>query len=231
MHKKISCCQEPHFLFSWFGTVGLIFFLICSNFIYPADRFTVETIKKVRESLNRIKPFRVDFVQQVASESKHNAAIDLEESGDILFKNDQQLRWVYLKPDYKVFLLEGDKYRFYDQDNEQITIGRIKDRSHQWIWQLLFSDDVFRFASAKEKEKPVKIRIKNDAESLNVEISVTQDFLPSQVIQVDPSGARMIYYFKNYHPNVAIPDNAFQLNVPNDVETIYDEDGENKDKI
>jgi len=184
------------------------------------------TIQKIRASLNRIKPFKIDFTQQVLSElpSKHpgQPQVDVEESGEILFKNDQTLKWTYLKPDYKVFLLENDDYRFYDQENEQLIIGKIKDRSQQWVWQLLFSDEIFKYARIDSPKR--LIRVKDDDETLNLEIAFNSDFLPEKMVQIDASGARMVYYFRNYRKNISIPDDAFHLKIPDGVEIIREDD-------
>ncbi|NIM15115.1 MAG: hypothetical protein GTO45_24390 [Candidatus Aminicenantes bacterium] len=189
-----------------------------------------EKIKEIRRSLNRIKPFKVSFVQQVSSEKNANMPVDLEESGEILFKNDQQLKWTYLEPDYKVFLLEGDDYQFYDEDNEQLIIGKIKDRSQQWIWQLLFADDIFRYARWDEARK--SIHIKNDRDSIDMEIIINSDSLPVKVVQTDLSGARMVYYFKDYCQRIIIPEDAFRLQVPEGVDIVrqYQDEDENEQK-
>jgi outer membrane lipoprotein-sorting protein len=186
-------------------------------------------IKKVRLALNRIKPFQIQFVQQVYIDEQHDADIaDIEESGEILFKNHQHLKWTYLKPDFKVFLLQQDDYKFYDEENEQLTIGKIKDRSQQWIWQLFFSDDILQYTYERVNGAQQKIYIKKeDAEQpLDIEIRLNKDFLPVQVIQEDPNtGVRMIFYFKDYKEKIKIPKDAFELNVPEDVEIIEGEIG------
>lgn len=189
-----------------------------------------EKIKEIRRSLNRIKPFKVSFVQQVSSDENANMPADLEESGEILFKNDQQLKWTYLEPDYKVFLLEGDEYQFYDEDNEQLILGKIRDRSQQWIWQLLFSDDIFRYARWDDSRK--RIHIKNDRDSIDMEIIINSDSLPVKVVQTDLSGARMVYYFKDYRQKIIIPEDAFRLKVPEGVDIVrqYDDEDENEQK-
>jgi outer membrane lipoprotein-sorting protein len=186
-------------------------------------------VKKVRFALNRIKPFQIQFVQQVYVDEQYDSDIaDIEESGEILFKNHQHLKWTYLKPDFKVFLLQQDDYKFYDEENEQLTIGKIKDRSQQWIWQLFFSDDVLQYTYEQVNGAHKKIYIKReDAEQpLDIEIRLNKDFLPVQVIQEDPnSGVRMIFYFKDYKEKIKIPKDAFELNVPEDVEIIEGEIG------
>jgi outer membrane lipoprotein-sorting protein len=184
-----------------------------------------ETITMIRDSLNRIKPFKVNFAQQVYTDEQ----LDIEESGEIIFKNDRLLKWTYLDPDYKVFLLEGNNYQFYDEDNEQLIIGKIKDKSHQWVWQMLFSDEIFRdYLVAWDKARK-KIHIKNNPNSrtgdtvditIDIEIIINDDYLPISLIQDDPSGARIVYHFKEYKPKIKIPADAFRLSVPDDVEII-----------
>jgi outer membrane lipoprotein-sorting protein len=191
----------------------------------PGTTTAEETIKTVRDSLNRIKPFKVNFVQQVYTDEQ----LDIEESGEIIFKNDLLLKWTYLDPDYKVFLLEGDNYRFYDEDNEQLIIGKIKDKSHRWVWQMLFSDDIFRDYIVTWDKARKKIHIKNNPDSrtgdsgdiaIDIEIIIDDDSLPITLIQDDPSGARIVYHFKEYQAKIKIPDDTFRLNVPEDVEII-----------
>jgi outer membrane lipoprotein-sorting protein len=191
----------------------------------PETTTAKEAIKAVRDSLNQIKPFKVNFAQQVYTDEQ----LDIEESGEIIFKNDQLLKWTYLNPDYKVFLLEGDNYQFYDEDNEQLIIGKIKDRSHQWVWQMLFSADIFRDYLVTWDQASKKIHIKNNPDShtgdtmditIDLEIIINNDSLPITLIQEDPSGARIVYHFKEYQSKIKIPDDTFRLSVPDDVEII-----------
>lgn len=184
-----------------------------------------KTIELVRDSLNRIKPFRVNFIQQVYTDEQ----LDIEESGEIIFKNDRLLKWMYLEPDYKVFILEENNYQFYDEDNEQLIIGKIKDRSQLWIWQLVFSNDTSRYYHVTRDKNHKKIRIRHnpdtnsgDAPDINndIEIIINDGYLPIQVIQKDPSGARIVYMFEEYKSKIKIPGDAFRLNVPENVEII-----------
>jgi len=191
----------------------------------PGITSAKETIKTVRDSLNRIKPFKVNFTQQVYTDEQ----LDIEESGEIIFKNDQLLKWTYLDPDYKVFLLAGDNYQFYDEDNQQLMIGKIKDRSQQWVWQMLFSDDIFRDYQVNWDKTRKSIHIKNNPGSrsgdtvdttIDIEIIIDNDSLPITLIQADPSGARIVYQFRGYKPQIEIPGDTFRLKVPDDVEII-----------
>jgi outer membrane lipoprotein-sorting protein len=178
--------------------------------------FTRDYIKKVRLALNHIKPFKVTFVQQVTSDQQ----LDLEESGEILFKNNKQLKWTYTNPDFKVFLLEGDNYKFYDEDSEQLIIGKVKQKNRQWIWQLLFSDHIVPHARWLATDKTIQVMI--PADELHVDIVINDDFLPVKVTQHDPSGVRMVFHFKQYSPNITVSPDTFQLKVPDDVDVIHE---------
>jgi hypothetical protein len=130
-----------------------------------------------------------------------------------------------LEPDTKVFLLLEDEYKFYDEENEQLIIGKIKDRSRQWIWQLFFSNDILRYAhtgpAPHKTRKKIYFKKEDPDEPLDIEIVLNNDSLPVQVIQADPdTGVRMIFYFKDYKGNVKIPGDAFEIKVPRDVAII-----------
>jgi len=185
--------------------------------LFNAPAFTQESLlKNVRDSINRIKPFKVDFVQQVYDEDQ----LEIEESGEVIYLDQDKLKWTYLEPDFKVFLLEKDTYKFYDQENEQLTIGQVKEKNRQWIWQLLFSDKIGDSIKVDESKKI--IHIKDDKEAMDIEIQVDQGFLPVKAVQNDPSGARLVYLFKNYKERIAISDEEFNLKVPEDVDVVME---------
>lgn len=179
-----------------------------------APETTSSLINKVRDAIDGIKPFKVNFIQQVFDEEQ----LEIEESGEIVFKNRQTLKWTYLEPDYKVFLLIGDDYKFYDEDNEQLIIGKVKNKNQQWIWQLLFSKEMAEYIKTDEKNKIVYL--KNEADNLDMEIRISSDNLPIKAIQKDPSGAVLVYFFKDYEKRIKINDKVFDLQIPDGVDII-----------
>ena len=186
------------------------FYLICTQLTFPDNTF----LNKVRNSINSIKPFKVKFINQFLTENE----VELEESGEVLFKDIRMLKWTYLDPDYKVWILIGDDYKFYDRENEQLTIGKIEKKNQKWIWQLLFSEEVSEFIRSDEKK--MKIFIKDESESIDLEVSINKKFLPEKIIQIDPSGAKLVYYFKEYEKKIKIDDKEFELKVPENVDII-----------
>ncbi len=199
--------------------VFLCFFRLIAlgtNTFAAPDSSAAQVIAKVRNALNSIKPFQVSFVQQVYTDNQ----VDIQESGDIIFKDDQQLKWTYRDPDFKVFLLEGEDYKFYDEDNEQLMIGKVKDKNQQWIWQLLFADDIL--PDARWEISTETIHIDSKSRDIHVQVIINNLFLPVKVSQKDPSGARMVYLFNTYLKNISLPSDTFKLDVPANVEVVHD---------
>lgn len=147
--------------------------------------------------------------------------MDLEESGEIIFKDQNYLKWTYLDPDFKVFLLKDRDYRYYDRENEQLSVGRISENDRMWIWQLLFSDELLPYIRVDREGRKIFIKKQQADESLDVEIHLNKNHLPYKVIQEDTNlNVRYIFLFSDYKENITIPGNALELTVPDDVEII-----------
>jgi outer membrane lipoprotein-sorting protein len=214
------------------GTALLPILAALAVILFPTDGRSQNepgaVVNKLRQALNRIKPFQVRFTQQVFGDEQEisgeeSVEPDIEESGEILFSDDSHLKWTYLVPDFKVFLLRGENYRFYDRENEQVTVGKIRDRGRQWIWQLFFSDDILRYTRIEPPGNTIHIRKEDPQEPMNIVIHLNDDYLPVRVIQLDPgTRARMVFYFADYKAKIEIPKDAFDLKVPDDVEIIQE---------
>lgn len=224
------------------------FLLFLISFSIYSKNSEFKQILKIREAINQIKPFKVNFIQQVYTDEEQEA--DISESGEILFESSQRLKWVYLDPDFKVFLLENSSYQFYDEDNEQLIKGTIKNKNQQWIWQLLFSDDLFQLYDVDWDESKKEIHIRNkkenglfkssasnsknlnkgkvDAETsfdmkIDIHVFVGDNYLPTKIEQKDISGTLIIFYFNDYLSNVKISKGEFHIDVSEDVEIIQDD--------
>lgn len=176
--------------------------------------FGTSLLEDVRYALQSIQPFRVQFVQQVFIDDQ----LEIEESGYILIKDISHLKWVYVKPDVKIFLMMEDSYRFYDQENNQLLIGEIGEKKQKWIWQLLFSEKIVDSITGDRQNN--RILIKKEEEELDFEVFIGPTMLPMRVIQNDISGARYIYLFDNYQRNITVSPSDFQLDLPEGVEII-----------
>jgi outer membrane lipoprotein-sorting protein len=171
-------------------------------------------LQDVRQAINRIKPFRVNFVQQVIIDGE----LEIEESGEILFQDISRLKWTYLDPEFKVFIMDGNSFRFYDRENKQLIKGEVTKKNQKWIWQLLFSDE--DAANIRLDEKKRVIHFHDDQEDMDFEIFIGENLLPERAFQQDTTGVKYRYFFRHYKNRVAISGKDFELDLPVDVEII-----------
>ncbi len=171
-------------------------------------------LQKVRNKIQQIKPFKVSFTQQILYENE----IEIEENGELTFKNEDLIKWVYQKPDYKIFILKQNEYQFYDHDYEQLTIGKVKEKKKEWIWRLLFAGDIE--SKIKYDKKNNKLIVRGIADELEVDIYIDKKYLPQKIVQKDPFGYTRITLFKSYKKRVKLRKDEFQLKVGKNVDVV-----------
>ncbi|MCU0237627.1 MAG: outer membrane lipoprotein carrier protein LolA [Acidobacteria bacterium] len=176
-------------------------------------------LQRVRESILRSQPFRVDFVQQVTIDGEPA----LEESGVIVFADRQHVKWQYLDPEFKVFILEKDRYRFYDRENNQLLQGALGEHNERLIWELLLSDRPGGAARWDARKRTIRLRLdegQGGEGAQELQVIVGPDFLPQRVEQAVENGVTTVYVFSNYRSRVALAAGEFLLDLPADVEVI-----------
>lgn len=171
-------------------------------------------LTKIRNNLNRIKPFKVNFINRVISDS----TVDIEENGVMTFRDSEKIKWEYIEPDHKVWILSGDSYEYYDKEDEQITRGRLAKKTQLWIFQLLYEKDLSENLNIDVKSR--QIEFLNKDEGADFKIFFTKDLLPYKVIQKDPTGVDIVYLFSDYKPNLRLPADEFKLKTTGEVDII-----------
>jgi outer membrane lipoprotein-sorting protein len=189
-----------------------IFLLLFFSSMLPADTF----LQQMRAKIISSQPFKTDFVQQVFIDSE----MTLEESGFIVFVNRGQVKWQYLRPDFKTFILENGRYRFYDKENNQLFNGRIDPKNEQLIWDLLFSEKPGQVSRWEERTRTILLSVDEGSGPQELKIKVGNNFLPERVEQTSADEVTTIYIFKNYLTSITIGSKDFALNLPPTVEII-----------
>ncbi len=187
--------------------------LICG--LFPAV-WSATLLTEVRAAIKQAQPFRVNFTQQVYIDDEK----EIEESGFILFQNQQKLRWEYSRPEKKVFILEDDRYQFYQPENRQLLRGRVKEQREELLWQILNSDSAHFQYTLDERQRCIMIRSLNGNEPITMEIFVNAANLPERVIRTDTSGVRQVFIFKSYSRHQTFPAGAFLLEIPKGTEIV-----------
>lgn len=115
-------------------------------------------------------------------------------------------------------VINGSEYRFYDRENEQVTIGTIMEKNQQWIWQLLYSPDISGIIHCDSNRRV--IFLKDKSEEVDYELYIGPDDLLQKVIHRDPTGATNVYLFSQYQPRIRLQEDDFLLALPEKVEII-----------
>lgn len=173
-------------------------------------------LRQVRASILRSQPFRVDFVQQVYVDEE----MTIQESGVIVFADRDRVKWQYLDPTPKTFILENGGYRFYDPENKQLLRGRVGARGEQLIWELLFSDRPGNASRWDARSRTIRLSLAGENGVQELEITVGADLLPARVRQTAVNEVTTVYVFKNYRSRVRLAAGEFNLDLPADVEII-----------
>ncbi len=186
----------------------VILILILSNTLL----FSNSVINKIKESLKNNSPFQVEFIQQVYTENEK----EIEESGIILFKNINLIKWEYLKPEKKIFLIKNKEYVYYNKEENQVKKGNIDKKEETSIWRIFFTVKGF---SCKLTDKN-KIMIKDKKQGIKFIVQFNRDFLPIKVIQDDNSGIVYHYIFKNYKKRIKLTEKDLIIDLPENVEIV-----------
>jgi outer membrane lipoprotein-sorting protein len=169
---------------------------------------------KLRKNLVKASPFCLNFKQQVYDDKD----MITEESGNIYFINVKKLKWVYNNPDYKIFIIQKNKYLFYEKDNNQLTKGIIKSNRQKWIWQILFADSISDKIKCDNKKNI--IYIKNSVDDIDLTVYVGKNGLPEKVVQLQGAGVKYVYIFTGYKTKQKLLKDVFNLKLPKDVDIV-----------
>ena len=174
----------------------------------------VELLDKVRKKLDSIKPFKVEFINQVINDS----VLEIEEKGVMTFRDRNKIKWEYLEPDNKIWILSGNSYEYYDVEDEQVTRGKLAKKTQLWIFQLLYTEELNENITIDTESR--FIHFSNKEEGADFRIFLSEDLLPSRIIQKDPTGVDIIYIFSQYKKNLSLAADEFQLKIRGDVDII-----------
>jgi hypothetical protein len=189
---------------------------LCLPLLLPAPTSLVE---RVRAKIIASQPFRTDFTQQVFIDGE----MSLEESGFIVFVDRRHVKWQYLQPEYKTFILENERYRYFDRDNNQLLTGVIGPGNEQIIWDLLCAPQPGQVSRWDERTRTIRLELDGNAGPQELKIRIGANLLPERVEQTAASEVSHVYLFRNYRTVIRVGPREFALDLPADVEIIEQE--------
>ena len=179
----------------------------------------VDLMHRVRAAILASQPFRVDFVQQVFI----GGVLELQESGVIVFAQRERIKWEYLDPESKIFILEKDRYRFYDSENNQLLLGRLGESGEQLIWELLLAERPAGAVRWDAKTRTIFLSVPGQERAQELQVLVGADFLPQRVEQATENEMTTVYLFRDYRRRVVLAPGEFDLDLPADVDTVEEQ--------
>jgi outer membrane lipoprotein-sorting protein len=199
-----------------FAAAAVLALLSC---VAGAPAAPASLLERMRAAIIASQPFRADFVQQVFIDGELN----LEESGFIVFADRTRVKWQYLNPERKTFILENGRYQYYDRESNQLLKGAIDPGNEQVIWDLLCSGDPGQDIRWEERTRTIRLGFQAGRERQELAIRVAPDFLPERVRQVSAQDVITVYAFRAYRTRIALDPGEFKLDLPEDVEIIENE--------
>lgn len=172
---------------------------------------------RVRTAIMDAAPFSARFTQALILDGE----VELEESGLIYLRDKQTLKWIYTEPEHKEFVFRNGEYRYYNREDNILTVGRVQVTSERWVWQLLFAEDL-NLSVVGDADKRV-ISYHDERGDLDIRIEVDSSYLPVRVVQTEPLGTQTRYIFSGYQTRQRFGETFFDIDLPPDVEIIEQE--------
>ena len=189
----------------------------------PEVRKAVDSMQKFYEDT---KDFQADFKQVYKYKT---FAKTTESTGRMRFrKAGPSMRWDYLKPSEKVFVVAAERVFAYDKEAKQLIVSRLNaDRlsaSITFLWGQGKLDQEFRIAKATRKDLPGGIALEltpkvTDPRFQKVFFLLdSKSFSVKETIVVDPDGSENRMTFSNQKTNAGLSDDVFKIEPPADVQ-------------
>lgn len=185
----------------------------------PEVKKAVDSMQKFYEDT---KDFQADFQQTYKYKT---FARTTEASGKMRFKKEgPSMRWDYLKPTEKVFVIAVEKVYAYDKEAKQLTISRLAaDRlsaSITFLWGQGKLEREFRIQKADRKDLKDGIaleltpRLPDPRFQKILFLLDPKTYSVKESVVVDPDGSENRMKFSNAKANSGFGNEAFKIEPP-----------------
>jgi outer membrane lipoprotein carrier protein len=177
-------------------------------------------VEKMQSFYERTQDFTAAFRQDYAYKSFGRTATS---TGTVAFKKPGQMRWDYLKPSKRSFVLSGDRIYAWDPEAQTLTRAEVKtselSTSVTFLWGKGRLSDEFTIVRmpCAECQGILLALTPKKAESRFRELRLELDPKTAQVrktVVVDPDGSENAIVFSDLKTNTGLGKEAFVLDVP-----------------
>lgn len=177
-------------------------------------------VDRMQGFYERTQDFTADFRQEYFYKSFNRTVVS---TGTVAFQKPAKMRWEYLTPSSRSFVLSGDRIYSLDPEAQTLTKAALPtsqlSASVTFLWGKGKLSDEFDISRTECKECLGTLLTlmpkKPDARFREVQLDI--DPKSAQVrrsIVIDPDGSRNSITFSHLKTNVGLPKDTFQLTPP-----------------
>jgi outer membrane lipoprotein carrier protein len=177
-------------------------------------------VDRMQGFYERTQDFTADFNQEYLYKTFNRTVVS---TGTVAFQKPAKMRWEYLTPSKRTFVLSGDRIYALDPDAQTLTKAALPtsqlSASVTFLWGKGKLGDEFDISRTECKECAgtllTLVPKKPDARFREVQLEI--DPKTAQVrrsIVIDPDGSRNSITFSGLKTNVGLPKETFQLTPP-----------------
>ena len=177
-------------------------------------------VDRMQGFYERTEDFTADFRQEYVYKAFNRTVVS---TGTVAFQKPAKMRWEYLTPSKRSFVLSADRIYALDPEAQTLTKAALPtsqlSASVTFLWGKGKLSDEFDISRTECKEclgtLLTLVPKKPDARFREVQLDI--DPKSAQVrrsIVIDPDGSRNTITFSNLKANVGVPKESFQLKPP-----------------
>jgi outer membrane lipoprotein carrier protein len=177
-------------------------------------------VDRMQGFYERTQDFTADFRQEYLYKTFNRTVVS---TGTVAFQKPAKMRWEYLTPSKRTFVLSGDRIYALDPDAQTLTKAALPtsqlSASVTFLWGKGKLGDEFDISRTECKECAgtllTLVPKKPDARFREVQLEI--DPKTAQVrrsIVIDPDGSRNSITFSGLKTNVGLPKETFQITPP-----------------
>ena len=194
-------------------------------------RSAAEVAAALQRKYDSIRDFSADFTHQ------HQGGIlrrKVVEQGTLLVKKPGKMRWEYKSPEKKLFVSDGTRIYFFDEENYQVTISEVPQGDQAAAAALFLTgkgnltrDFTATFLPGTPDQAPDTDALRLDpkkpqSESDWLEVVVDRNtLLIRSLTAAEKQGGRSTFLFSRFKENVGVGDKPFEFQIPRGAEVIH----------
>jgi outer membrane lipoprotein carrier protein len=177
-------------------------------------------VDRMQGFYERTQDFTADFRQDYQYKTFNRTVVS---TGTVAFQKPAKMRWEYLTPSKRTFVLSGDRIYALDPDAQTLTKAALPtsqlSASVTFLWGKGKLSDEFDISRTECKEclGTLLTLVPKNPDARFREVQLDIDPKTAQVrrsIVIDPDGSRNAITFSSLKTNVALPKETFQLTPP-----------------